>query len=566
MERERFGTEAGIGAGTRRGWRNAVVGAVALAASGLVALTLAQAQTPPQYDILIRGGQIIDGSGKPRFAGDVAIKDGRIAKIGKLGDAHAARVIDASGMIVSPGFIDMHTHSDAPILQDGDAQSAVRQGVTVDLIGEGESVAPRDGMTRPDPTMPWTTFTGYFDELKKRGTSINIASYVSYNQVRRAVVGYAERPVTPAELDAMGKLVARSMREGAVGLVAQFDTGGPVYPDEVIAMAKVAKSYGGIYGSHTGRQGSEEEKEFAFAIRVADEAKIPVHIYHLKVIGQPYWGTMPKFLAELEAARARGLNITANQYPYTAMSHGWNAFFPVWSQAKGPDQFLAYLADPAMRGKIRHDPEYALLSTEHGGWDGIVLGAAKGPAGKYAGMTVTQIAKARGDADPGMTAINLMNEEKAKITGVFHNQSEDDLQKVIVKPWVSVGSDGAAVNLVDPTNPHPRAYGSSVRLLGHYARDLHLLTLEEAVRKMTSLPAGVLSWKDRGLLKDGYVGDVVVFDPVHVRDAATFEKPAAYAEGVPYVIVNGVLVIDGGKHTGARPGKPVMGPGFGRAA
>ena len=553
MRNARFGMTAGR--------RRVLVGFMALAALGLTALTPAAAQTPPPYDIVIRGGQILDGSGKPRFAGDVAVKDGRIARIGDLGQVRATRVIDATGLIVSPGFIDMHTHSDTTILEDGNAESMVRQGVTVNVIGEGTSVAPRGGKVEADPSMPWTDFTGYFAELKRKGAAINMASFVASEQLRRAVMGYETRAATPEELEAMKALMARSMREGAIGLVGRFDTGGPVHPQEIIELAKVAKAHGGFYGTHTGRQGSQQEKEYAFAIRVGEEAKIPVHIYHAKIIGKRNWGTMSKYLDQVEAGRARGLDITANQYPYTAMSHGWNAFFPVWSQAKGPQQFAEWLNDPAMRERIRKDPEFALLSDEHGGWEGIGFGSSRGPMAKYAGMRLIDIAKARGESDPGMTAILLMAEEKGRITGVFHNQLEEDLKLVIQRDWISVGSDGAAVNLVDPANPHPRAYGSNVRVLGHYARDLKVLTLEEAVRKMTSLPAGVLSLKDRGLLREGYAADVVVFDAANVRDTATFEKPAAYAEGVPYVLVNGVIVIDKGEHTGARPGRALLGPG-----
>jgi N-acyl-D-aspartate/D-glutamate deacylase len=524
----------------------------------------AKAQTRT-FDILIRGGRIIDGSGKPAFEADVGIKDGRIAAIGKLDDVSGARVIDARGLTVTPGFIDLHTHSDVTVLQDGAAESMVRQGVTVNVIGEGDSVAPRDGKIQPDPGRPWTTFTGYFEELSRRGVAINMASFVASEQIRRAVMGYDPRPATPAELEAMKKLVARSMTEGALGMVARFDTGGPRFADEIIELAKVTAAHGGIYATHSGRQGSQQEKEYAFAIRVAEEARIPVHIYHLKIIGRENWGTIGKYLDQVEAARSRGLDVTANQYPYTAMHHGWNAFFPVWAQERGPDQFLAFLKDPAARERIKKDVEFALLSDEHGGWEGIMLGSAEGPSARYAGMRLVDIAKARGDADPADTAISLMAEEKGRISGVFHNQLEDDLRRALTKPWISVSSDGAAVNLTEPRNSHPRAYGSNVRVLGLYARDLKLLPLEEAVRKMTSLPASIAKLKDRGLLRENYAADVVLFDAARVRDLATYEKPAAYPEGVPYVIVNGVVVIDKGQPTGARPGRPLLGPGAGQS-
>ena len=366
---------------------------------------IGQTQT---FDVLIRGGQILDGSGNPWFSGDIGITGDRIAAVGRLPGATATRVIDATGLVVSPGFIDMHAHSDTALVSDGLAHSKVRQGVTVEVLGEGTSVAPRDGLTdEPEPggpTLDWTTFTGYFQRLTKQGVSVNVASYVSAAQVRRVVMGYTGRAATAAELERMKQLVARSMEEGAAGLVARFETGGPTDPDEIIALAKVAASHGGIYASHTGRQGSQQEKEYAFAIRVAQEAKIPVHIFHLKIIDESNWGTIEKFLNQVEAARARGLEVSANQYPYTAMSHGWSAFFPVWARESGPEKFGAMLQDPAVRDRIKKDPEFLLLSKEHGGWDGIAMARAFRPENqKYAGMRVRDIAKARGDKDPADT-------------------------------------------------------------------------------------------------------------------------------------------------------------------
>lgn len=526
-------------------------------AAALGLASLASQLAAQDYDVVIRNARIIDGSGGPSANGDVAVKNGRIAAVGTLRDATAKRVIDAAGMVVAPGFIDLHTHSDMTVLEDGNAESMIRQGVTVNLVGEGDSVAPRDGLVEPDPERPWTTVTGYFEALEAKGVSINMAVFIATEQVRRSVLGYETRPATTAEMERMRELVARSMREGAMGLVGRFDTGGPSHPEEVIEMAKVTAAHGGIYVTHTGRQGSQQEKEYAFAIRVAEEAAIPVHIYHLKIIGSDNWGTIGRYLDQIEAAQARGLKITANQYPYTAMSHGWNAFFPVWMQAKGPAQFTAYLRDPALRETIKQDPEFALLSTEHGGWEGIMLGGARGEAQQYAGMRLIDIAKLRKE-DPADTAITLMAQESGRITGVFHNQSEKDLQEAIVKPWISVSSDGAAVNLVKPANPHPRSYGSNVRVLGRYARDLGLLSLEEAVRKMTSLPADIIGLKDRGLIRQGYAADLVIFDPATVRDNATYELPAQFATGVSHVLVNGTIVIDQGNHTSARPGRGLM--------
>jgi N-acyl-D-aspartate/D-glutamate deacylase len=525
---------------------------------------------PATYDVLIRGGRLIDGSGNPPSVGDLAIQGDRIVAVGELGAATGRRVIDAAGLAVAPGFIDMHTHSDATLLADGTAQSKVRQGVTVEVLGEGASVAPRDGLTDEPgegPAPDWTTFTEYFDRATRQGISVNVASYVAIDQVRRVAIGYDRRAARPDELERMKQLVARSMEEGALGLIGRFETGGPEHPGEVIELAKVAAAYDGIYASHTGRQGSQQEKEYAFAIRVADEARLPVHIFHLKIIEESNWGTIEKYLRQVEDARAKGLDITANQYPYTAMSHGWSAFFPVWARAGGPGKFAELLRDPVVRTRIKSDPEFKLLSTEHGSWAGIALSRAVTPANqKYVGMRLTDIAKTRGDADSADTALDLMAEESGRISGIFHNQSEEDLRVAMRRPWIAVGSDGSAISLDAPGSPHPRSYGTHARVLGHYVRDLSVLTLEEAVRKMTSLPARILDLPDRGQLREGFAADVVVFDPARVRDTATYEKPKSYAEGVPYVLVNGVVVIDRGQHTGAKPGRPLRGRGTKKAS
>ncbi len=518
----------------------------------------------PAYDLVIRGGHIIDGTGNPWFAGDVAVKDGRIAAVGTV-NGSAARVVDAAGLVVAPGFIDLHTHSDMPLLEDGDAQSKVRQGVTLDVIGESTSVAPRDGLVddaTDGPKADWTTFTGYFDRLSRQGISINVISHVSAEQVRRVVMGYESRAATPAEVERMKQLVARSMQEGAWGLVTRFESGGPEHPDEILEMARVAASYGGNYTSHVGSEGFEQEQEIAFAIRVADEAHIPVHIFHLKIRARDNWGTVGKYLAMIEEARARGLDVTANEYPYTAMNHGWSAFFPLWAREGGPAKFAERLKDPAVRARIKTDKDFNTWAREHGWWDGIVMGRSGSEQNrKYEGMRVSEIAKLRGDSDPADTCIALMAEDGGRITGIFHTMSEEDVRAVMREPWVSIASDGSAINLDAPGVPHPRNYSTNVRVLGHYVREEHVLTLEDAVRKMSSLPAQILGLRDRGQVREGFAADLVVFDPSTVGESNSFERPKSYAKGVDYVAVNGVLVIDHGQHTGARPGKPLVGRG-----
>ena len=373
-------------------------GGLAVVAAAVVA---AAAQNAPPYDVVIRNGRIVDGTGNPWYSGDVAIRGGRIATIGRLGNVPAARSIDAAGFIVSPGFIDLHTHSDGPVLADGNAESKVRQGVTLDVLGESGSVAPADGLLedgdRHGQAPRWTTFTGYFERLEKQKTSINIISHVAAGQVRRVVVGYAPRAATPAERSRMRQLVARSMEEGAWGLVTRFESGGPEHPDEILEMAKVVASYGGNYTTHIGSEGFEQEKELAFAFRVAREARLPVHIFHLKIRGRDLWDTMPAHLRRIEGARASGLDITANVYPYPAMFHGWSAFFPVWAREGGPAAFAARLRDPAARERIKRDPEFIAWVKEHGSWDGIVMArASREDNKKYEGKPLAEIAKLMG--------------------------------------------------------------------------------------------------------------------------------------------------------------------------
>jgi dihydroorotase/N-acyl-D-amino-acid deacylase len=529
----------------------AIVGSVAVRSHG----------QEPAFDVIIRGGHIVDGTGNPWFAGDVGIRGDRIAAVGQLTTAKARREIDARGLVVAPGFIDMHTHSDQPLLDDGNAESKVREGVTLDVIGESTTVAPRDGL--PVAKDSWTNFTGYWNALKVKGISMNVISEVSYQQIRLVVKGYNRGAASPAELERMKQLARRSMQEGAWGLVTRFESGGPEYPDEVVEIAKVVASLGGIYTSHIGSEGMQQDKELDFAIRVAEDAKMPVHIFHLKIRGKPNWGTVGRYVAKIEAARARGLDVTANQYPYTAMQHQWASFFPLWAREGGPDKFAAVLRDPAQRRKIKEDKDFQTWVMEHGGWDGIVLGRARQPEiKKYEGMRVAEIAKARGDEDPADTCIALMSDEGGTISGMFHTMSEEDVRLVMRRPWVSIASDGSAINLEADGVPHPRSYATNPRVLGYYVREQKVLTLEDAIRKMTTLPAQILGLRDRGQIREAFAADLVVFDPTTVRETNSFEKPKSYPIGIPYTIVNGTLVIDGGKHTGARPGRALMGRAF----
>ncbi len=535
--------------------RRCMIG-IALCLSATVA-----AQNAPEFDLLIRGGRIVDGTGNPWFQGDVAIRGDRIAAVGALRDATAARTIDARGLVVAPGFIDLHGHSTNALLTDGNGESKLRQGVTLEVVGEGESPAPANA---PEEGRSWESFTDYFADLTRDGISMNIIAHVSYNQIRRNVLGYKSGPASTEELEAMRRVAARSMEEGAWGMTSEFPSGGPEHIDEVIELAKVVASYGGNFTSHTGSEGFEQEAELAALFRIAEEARIPVHSFHLKIRSRENWGTAEKYLEQIEAARARGLDVTSNQYPYTAMNHGWSEFFPLWAREGGPEAFAERLQDPAVRARIKADPDFRTWSDEHGGWDGIVLGyAAHTRRAEYEGMTIAEIARARGDADPADTCIELMAEERGRIRGLFHTMSEEDVRLIMQRPWVAVASDGQAINLENyPGLPHPRYFGTNVRVLGHYVREEGVLTLEDAVRKMTSLPAQILGLADRGQVHEGFVADLAVFDPDTVSATNSFQQPRSYAAGVPYTIVNGSVVIDDGRHTGARPGRALYGRGY----
>ncbi|NNC65163.1 MAG: D-aminoacylase [Gammaproteobacteria bacterium] len=537
--------------------------AALLALSVAAAAADAQSTSTPQYDMLIRGGRIVDGTGNPSFAGDVAIIGERIVRVGSIGDASAARVVDAAGLVVAPGFIDLHGHSTNALLTDGNGESKLRQGVTLEVIGEGESPAPAND---PAEGRSWDSFTDYFADLMREGISMNLIAHVSYNQIRRNVMGYKEGPASSSELEQMRDVTARSMREGAWGMTSEFPSGGPEHIEEVIELAKVVAAHGGNFTSHTGSEGFEQAQELDAVFRIAEEAQIPVHTFHLKVRSRENWGTMRRFLDQIEAARARGLDVTSNQYPYTAMNHGWAEFFPLWAREGGPEAFARRLNDPATRERIKTDPDFRIWSEEHGGWDGIVLGyAAHTGRPDYEGMTIAEIAASRGDTDPADTAIALMAEENGRIRGLFHTMSEEDVRLIMRQPWVAIASDGQAINMENyPGLPHPRYYGTNARVLGHYAREERVLKLEDAVRKMTSLPAQILRLGDRGQVHEGFVADITIFDPQTVRATNSFERPRSYAAGVHYTIVNGAIVIDGGEHTGTRPGRALLGHGAAR--
>ncbi len=531
------------------------------------------------YDTLIRGGTIVDGTGGARFAGDVVLTNGRIAAIGQLGDASAKQIIDAKGLVVAPGFIDLHTHSDAPLLADGRGMSQIRQGVTLVLLGEGGSVGPnltkaaKDGMndnliTFKLPPADWETIPQFFAKLMKAGVSINVATYVGFSSVRESVMDYEKRPANKAELEKMTALTREAMEQGAFGLVTAWGQGGydDQYAPELFELARAAYAMGGGYYSHVGTEGFKHREEIRKAIAVGEATGIPVHVFHFKVAGLPLQKTLLESIAMIEKARAKGLKVTANHYFYTAMQHPIGNIFPGWLKEGGTEKFVARMKDPDIRRKLKNDEQFLQQVIEHGGWENITVSVIRSEKNQnLVGKSIATIAKERGVADPADMVIDLYIEENGWIHGVHFNNSEENARRIVALPWVAVGSDGRALatdGVLSIGKPHPRAYGTHPQVLRKYVREEKLLTLEQGVRKMTGLSAEILGLKDRGLIKEGFAADITVFDPNTIADKATYENPHQYAVGIPYVFVNGVAVIAQSNYTGARPGVMVPGPAY----
>jgi N-acyl-D-aspartate/D-glutamate deacylase len=550
----------------------------------LVAMTCPSvfAQT---YDVIIRGGHVIDGAGNPWIKADVGIRAGRIVRVGRLDHAQASRVIDAAGQVVTAGFIDMHTHSEYTLLYDGNAQSKIRQGVTTEVVGEGTSPGPIEGPTVQATKetlrtykleLTWNTLEGYFQRLLKSGSSVNVASYVSACQVRNDVIGYENRAPTGDELEKMRRLVASTMEQGAFGLTDVLE--GPcgyAKTDELIELAKVASWYGGIYATHVRGEADTVLDAVREAIEIGEKANVPVEIFHLKVAGSNNWGRMPEVVALINSARVRGVDVNANQYPYVGSYQPPKqtiALLPPWALEGGVDKTMERLRDTKLRQLMKRDIENGLpdwSSTyirRSGGWQGIVI--AKTQTEKnlaLAGKTLVEIGQAS-DKDPADVFFDLLLEEHGQLSCiVLHLMNEKDVQTALREPWLDIASDGYSLSvegILAAGHPHPRNYGPFPRILGHYVRDEKVLTLEDAVRRMTSLAAQRLGLKDRGLLREGYWADIVVFDPNRISDRSTFANPKQYPEGINYVLVNGRVVIDRGNHTGERPGIALRGPGY----
>jgi N-acyl-D-amino-acid deacylase len=540
---------------------------------------LAQAADQPVYDIVIVHAHIVDGSGSPWYEGSVAFKDGKIAAVGRLGEVAAKRTIDAKGLVVAPGFIDLHSHSDFALLADGKGESKIRQGVTTEIIGEAESAGPVLGPALPNLDKElaamglqrnWNTLGEYFAVLQKHGTAVNIASYVGSGQVRLDVMGNVNRPPTAAEMEKMKALVDQAMQDGAIGL-----SSGLIYPpnsfettDELVVLARVAARYGGIYTSHIRDEADHESEALREAIQIGQQGGLPVHILHFKMAGKPNWGKIGDMAALIQAARDRGIDVTADQYPYVAGMTGLQMTLPPKYLEGTHQEVVTRLRDPKNREEVRKMIADGVPGWEDhvqgtGGWHGVMVAAVQKPQNKqYEGKRMDEIAQVMGK-DPLDALCDLLISEDTFPDAIYFAMSEQDVRTAMQQPWVGVGSDGVAVNpdMKFTGRPHPRFYGTFPRILGRYVREEKVISLPEAVRKMTSLPAQIIGLSDRGLLRSGMAADVVIFDPATVDDKATFEEPSQYPVGIPFVIVNGTVVIDQGKHTGALPGQVLFGPG-----
>jgi dihydroorotase/N-acyl-D-amino-acid deacylase len=534
------------------------------------------------YDILIRNGRLVDGTGNPWVYADVGITGDRISFVGRApANAPAKRVIDAKGLIVAPGFIDMLEQSEWNLLIDKQAVSKLTQGITTGITGEGGSIAPQNDETLADRrdflahyhlSVDWRDLDGYFRRLEKQGSGINLGTYVGATQVRKYVMGSANRAPTADELSRMQQLVEQAMRQGAMGVSTSLIYAPAAYAktDELIALAKAASKYGGIYTSHIRNEGNNEMEALEEAFRIGREASIPVEIWHLKVSGRQNWGKMPSVIAAIEGARASGLDVTANQYPYIASGTSLGATIPPKYHEGGSDAFVKRLREAEVRAAIRKDlsgdggAENMWRGT--GGPQGILVASVLDPALKsYEGKTIAQIA-ADEKKDPLDALLDVVIAGKDHVGAVYFTMNEDDVKFAMKQPFVSVGCDAGAVNFQGPlseSKTHPRAYGSFPRILGRYVREQHLLTLEAAIRKFTSLPAQRMGLRDRGMLRAGAFADITIFDPATVNDVATFEDPHRPSTGIEFVIVNGVLSVEHGKVTGQLGGKPLRGQGYG---
>ena len=556
-----------------RSFYYALVILLSIVSSGLVAQ-----QT--NFDLIIKGGTVYDGTGGEPKRADVAIRGDRIVGVGDLNDAPAKATVDATGLAVAPGFINMLSWSNESLIQDGRSQSEIRQGVTTEIMGEGESMGPVNDRVREHMLgtqkdihyeIKWNTLAEYLRYLETRGVSCNVASFIGATTIRENVIGFEDKAPTPQQLDEMRELVRKEMEAGALGIGTSL-----IYPpafyaktEELIELCKVAAKYQGKYISHMRSEGNRLLEAFDELVRISREAGIPAEVYHIKAAGQQNWNKVDNFLTRIEAAQKEGLNIRANMYTYTAAGTGLDACLPPWTENGGYPALFKRLRDPATRKQIaaevsKDSDEWENLYVGAGSPDKILLEGFKSQKLKsLTGKTLAEVAKMRGK-DPIETIMDLISEDESRIDTIYFVMSEENVKKEIVKPWISFGSDEASQapeGVFLKSNPHPRAYGNFARVLGKYCRDEKVIPLKEAVRRLSGLPAINLGLDHRGLLQEGMFADLVVFDPATIADHATFEKPHQYAVGMKHVIVNGVQVLKNGEHTGAKPGRALWGPG-----
>jgi dihydroorotase/N-acyl-D-amino-acid deacylase len=547
----------------------------------LISLTSAcWAQSQAAFDLVITNGHIIDGTGSPWYSGDLGIRDGKIAAIGNLTAAQRKRTIDAAGKVIAPGFIDMLGQSELTILVDPRLPSKIFQGITSEITGEGGSIAPlNDAIIQADQseyehfkiTPDWRTFRQYFARLENQGMGINLASYVGATQVRRMVLGDDDKQPTPAQLEQMQLLVREGMKDGAVGVSTSLEyTPAPfAKTEELIALATEASKAGGIYATHMRNESDAVLVAIDEALRIGHEARIPVEIWHIKVAGKASWGHMPEVVAKINAARAAGADVSADTYAYTAWYNSFSAFIPPWAHDGGDAKMVERLKDPVTRDRIRKDMKTPSKDWDNEwqeipGPDAIMLGAVQNQSlMPLLGKRLSEIAKLQ-NKDAMDALFDILTLDPSAEVAVF-GMSQPDVTLALQQPWVSIDNDSSGTSpegILGQSHPHPRAYGTFPRVLAKYVREEKVLTLEDAIRKFSALPAQRMHLADRGVLKDGMWADVVIFDPSTVRDRATFDNPNQLSEGMEYVLVNGVPVIDQGKMTGALPGKVLRGPAY----
>jgi N-acyl-D-amino-acid deacylase len=557
-----------------------LVGAFLTIALAMFGQERSPSPSPEDFDVIIKGGTVYDGTGAEPRQADVAIRGDRIAGIGDFKSARAKNVIDAKGLAVAPGFINMLSWSTQSLIQDGRSQSEIREGVTTEIMGEGESMGPvndrvREHMLRTQSDIKydikWNTLAEYLQYLEKRGISCNVASFLGATTVREYVIGFENKDPTPEQLDQMRELVRKEMEAGALGIGTSL-----IYPpafysktEELIALCKVAAKYQGKYISHMRSEGNRLLDAVDELVRISREAGIPAEVYHIKAAGKQNWNRLDDLLSRIEAAQKEGLKITADMYAYTAAGTGLDACLPPWTEDGGYPALFKRLRDPVTREKIaaevsKDSDEWENLYIGAGSPDKILLFGFKSEKLKpLTGKSLAEVAKTRGK-DPITTIIDLIAEDESRIDTIYFLMSEENVKKELAKPWISFGSDEASQAPEGPflkSNPHPRAYGNFARVLGKYVRDEKVIPMNEAIRRLSGLPATNLGLDHRGFLKEGMFADVVVFDPATISDRATFEKPHQYAVGMKHVFVNGGQVIKDGDHTGAKPGRALWGPG-----